>query len=254
MIKMNYGSDYEREFLNDVICQIINEHCKDFDFSGFAEVIVYPIGYLSNNSSGRMEDNKLLLSYHLLKDISFVCDVYNPNAKIYLDQILSHCVSNEAVKCLYSTIYHELCHMTRRKKMPDIYDAVMKYWDDDVYLAFAAQYWVEYDAHLLSNKLENLNLARKYCESFVKFDWRTNENGYWYLLKCLAYFTSRLNLLNINNIYIDLSKIRDKEILELVYLTINESDILINHELVDEIHLLQELRNLFESCHKNIYL
>lgn len=214
-IEMIYGTCFEKDLLYEVVLLVIEKYCYDINI-GNVMLAVVPIDYLPNKSSGRIEGKKILLSYQLLKDISINNRYYNADLKLSLAELERNIKSQESMLVFKSTIFHELVHLSRKELIPILYEAVEKYWDDDICLAMAAQYWVEYDAHLISNRLESLIVSKQFCESFISFDWKSNQDGYWYLLKCLSYFITRLRLLEENNIHLDINKIKNKNIVKLI--------------------------------------
>jgi len=250
-IEMKCGTNYEKELLYENIIMILDKYCCDLILNDI-NVIVVPIDYLPNKSSGRMEGMNLLLSYQLFEDISKTNRFYDANSILKLSDIMINEESKEAILILQSTIFHELVHFDRRKLIPEIYNAVEKYWDEDIYLAMAALYWAEYDAHLISDRLENLIVSTDFCKSFIEYDWKTNKNGYLYLLKCLSYFITRMRLLKNNNVYLNIFEIKNKSVKKLIEKTEFESNILENKIPFNDISYLNALKMVFKEIHKEI--
>lgn len=250
---MNYGTSFEKEFLYEIVLSVIEKHCCDINIKDVT-VTVVPIDYLPNQSSGRIENGKILLSYQLLKEVSNNNPFYDANSKLTVEEIEKNLETQESILVLKSTIFHEIVHLSRKETIPALYEAVEKYWDDDIFLAMAAQYWVEYDAHLISNRLESLIVSKNFCECFISFDWKMNEHGYWYILKCLPYFTARMKLLEDNNIHLDINEIKNKKIIELIKKIQDESSKLERVIPFDELSYLDGIKIVFDEMYEEIKL
>jgi len=249
-VVMHIGTEYEKMFLEEVIKHIIVNFASNLDLSGIVSIELLPHKTIPNESSGRMENKKLLLSYHLLSDIAYKCENYNSNTEIDFKKVSGDYKVIEEVNVLFTTIYHELFHFDDRKKRPKLYASVEINWDENIYLSLAALYWIEFSTHYNGKLRETEQHMQKYCNNFVNRNWNFSNEEYFYMLKQMPYFIYRcfhFSIIQFNELITKIDNIIEQK---MVIECREVSEKLITLEKFDDYVELRQLEIIFRKAYK----
>lgn len=159
---------------------------------------------LPNSSSGRTYGDKIILSrkngLEMLEHIE----------KIDIDKIIEG-----EDRVLFSTIYHELWHVSTWKQYLSLYESVLKDGEHDLYKAFASQFWIEYISHKETVFIESQDVMKQFCIIFSQKRWENMDDGYFYFMKSLPYYIVRSQYMGMFEKLTE--KISCKELKEAVY-------------------------------------
>ena len=159
---------------------------------------------LSNNSSGRTYGDKIILSRkNGLERLEHI-------EKIDIDKIIEG-----EDRVLFSTIYHELWHVSTWKQYYSLYESVFKDGEKNPYKAVASQFWIEYTSHKETVFAESQDVMKQFCIIFSQKRWENMDDGYFYFVKALPYYIVRSQYMGMFEEMTE--KISCKELKEAVY-------------------------------------
>lgn len=186
----NAATEYERIFVENLLDNIITEHCQKFDLQFFK--YFYIVDKMTYNSDARisLNDNMILLSRRLLDVLIKQSKYYDKNGPIDFTCVIndSDCVSTFLT--LKNSVYHELCHMDNATYLKDLYD--IGYHEKDDVKRNVAHYWVEYITHKVNYDFKELEITKQFCFEFRDIDWNlTTRLGYNNFLYNIPYFIYR---------------------------------------------------------------
>ena len=175
----------EEKIVNSIVKYIDDNYADRIDISKLLTVEI--VDALPNDSSGRAIGNKIILARkNGLEYIDYnkISDTQNPD--------------NFKMGVVFSTIYHELWHISTWDNYYEMYEYVMKKDDGkDLFLAFAYMYWIEYIAHIETVFMEVPEVMKEFCVNFVNRKWHRIEGGYIEFIKALPYYLIRAGYINV---------------------------------------------------------
>ena len=189
----------EEKFINDAISFIQCNYSNKLKMEQLKEIEV--VDMLSGGASGRAIRDKLFLARKnglgMLKN------------KIYDE---SQMESDDELRDMLSTIYHELWHISTWEKYQYMYEYVLNEKNDDI-TAYAYLYWIEYIAHMETVFMEVPKRMIDFCQSFLDAKWE--KNYYLYFIKSLPYYLVRSQYLGLYEEFT--FKIKNKELQKVIY-------------------------------------
>lgn len=191
--------------------------------------IIEVVNGLDNDSSGRSMKDKIILPRKFgLEGVKW-------------EGVISHLEStDQQLKMLIGTVYHELWHITTWEKYESMYQYVLEEKSEDIYLVYAYMYWIEYIAHIETVFMEIDEIMKVFCNNFVQKNWHKIDCGYSYFIKGLPYYLVRANHLNV---FDELTKkIKCRELREATYDFDSESKQLFNNKKYTDIEKAQIIR------------
>ena len=135
------------------------------------------------------------------------CDLKNERILVARKNCLEDIDTNS--QYVKGIIYHELWHYCTNEKYKELYHKMMNP-DEDIALAYACQYWIEYIAHIETVFMEDKNIIEKFCIGFVENSEIRSEIGFSYLIKRMPYFLVRAGYIGKYQEYCN--KIKDPEV------------------------------------------
>lgn len=218
-MKINNEAKIQEEYieiLKDIIKNIISNN-PELDLQGLGDIKI--VNNLENESSdGRFENNSIFLPKNKMEEY----------------------MKNEDFDTIKSTIYHELCHVDLKNKLPQLHVLSDEYRNNENYVRyFTIMVYIEYISHIMSLKYETEENIKRFLNSINNRTWNFNDEiSRIYFIKCAPYVLERIN----NNFeYIDIIKSNEfkvhivevKEIIERIP----------NVNLIDDYNVLIELEN-----------
>lgn len=218
-MKINNEAKIQEEYieiLKDIIKNIISNN-PELDLQGLGDIKI--VNNLENESSdGRFENNSIFLPKNKMEEY----------------------MKNEDFDTIKSTIYHELCHVDLKNKLPQLHVLSDEYRNNENYVRyFTIMVYIEYISHIMSLKYETEENIKRFLNSINNRTWNFNDEiSRIYFIKCAPYVLGRIN----NNFeYIDIIKSNEfkvhivevKEIIERIP----------NVNLIDDYNVLIELEN-----------
>lgn len=169
------------EILKDIIKNIISNN-HELDLQGLEDIKI--VNNLENESSdGRFENNSIFLPKNKMEEY----------------------MKNEDFDTIKSTIYHELCHVDLKNKLPQLHVLSDEYRNNENYVRyFTIMVYIEYISHIMSLKYETEENIKRFLKSINNRTWNLNDEiSRIYFIKCAPYVLGRIN----NNFeYIDIIK------------------------------------------------
>lgn len=218
-MKINNETKMQEEYmeiLKDIIKNIISNN-PELDLQGLEDIKI--VNNLENKSSdGKFENNSIFLPKNKMEQY----------------------IKNEDFDTIKSTIYHELCHVDLKNKLPQLHVLSDEYSNNENYVRyFTIMVYIEYISHIMSLKYETEENIKRFLKSINNRTWNFNDEiSRIYFIKCAPYVLGRIN----NNFeYIDIIKsdefkvhiVEVKEIIERIP----------NVNLIDDYNVLIELEN-----------
>lgn len=168
----------EREFIQKSIEFIQKNYSDKICVEELHKVEI--VDSLPNNSSGRTYNDKIILSRkNGLERLEYI-------KKIDIKKIIE-----DDNRVLFSTIYHELWHVSTWKQYRMLYESALKDGERDPYKAFASQFWIEYISHRETVFMESQATMKQFCITFSEKRWENMDGGYCYFIKALPYYIVR---------------------------------------------------------------
>lgn len=204
------------EILKDIIENIIRNN-PELDLQGLESIKI--VDNLENESSdGRSENNVILLPKYKIEEY----------------------IKDENFDTIKLTIYHELCHVDLKSKLPQLHALSDEYRNNENYVRyFTIMVYIEYISHIMSLEYETEENVKRFLNSINNRTWNFNDEiSRIYFIKCVPYVLGRIN----NKFeYIDIIKNKEfkvhivevKEIIERIP----------NVNLIDDYNILIELEN-----------
>lgn len=227
MIKVNNEAKMIKEYLEgleEIINNLVNEN-TELDLNGLEQIKV--VDNIENISSdGRFEKNAIILPKNKMEEY----------------------IKNNDRDTIKSTIYHELCHVDLKNKLPQLHSLCDKYKVEENFIKyFTIMVYIEYVAHIMSLKYETEEITKRFLASINNRTWDFNDEiSRIYFIKYVPYVLGRVN----NNFdYIDIVKSKEfknhiievKEIIErILYIGI-----------IDDYNILLELEDFVSKYINN---
>ena len=226
-MKINNETKMQEEYieiLKDIIKNIISNN-PELDLQGLEDIKI--VNNLENKSSdGKFENNSIFLPKNKMEQY----------------------MKNEDFDTIKSTIYHELCHVDLKNKLPQLHVLSDEYRNNENYVRyFTIMVYIEYISHIMSLKYETEENIKRFLKSINNRTWNFNDEiSRIYFIKCAPYVLGRIN----NNFeYIDIIKsdefkvhiVEVKEIIERIP----------NVNLIDDYNVLIELENYVSKYIRN---
>ena len=94
-----------------------------------------------------------------------------------------------------SIVYHELCHVDLKSKLPQLHILSEKYKQEEKYIKFfTIMVYIEYVCHLMSLKYETEENVKRFLESVNNRKWNFNDEiTKLYFIKDAPYILGRIN-------------------------------------------------------------
>ena len=166
MIKINNEAKIIKEYfdkLKDIIYDIVNKN-TELDLEGLHQIKI--VDNIENTSTdGRFENNKIILPKNKMEEY----------------------IKNNDVATIKSTIYHELCHVDLKNKLPQLHHLCDKYKHEENYIKYVTiMVYIEYIAHIMSLKHESKENIKRFLESINSRTWDfKDEISRIYFIFCL---------------------------------------------------------------------
>ncbi|MBE5820078.1 MAG: hypothetical protein E7310_04640 [Clostridiales bacterium] len=227
MIKVNNEAKMIKEYLEEleeIIHNLVNEN-TELALDGLEQIKV--VDNIENTSSdGRFEKNAIILPKNKMEEY----------------------IKNNDRDTVKSTIYHELCHVNLKNKLPQLHSLCDKYKVEKNFIKyFTIMVYIEYIAHIMSLKYETEEITKRFLESINNRSWNFNDEiSRIYFIKYVPYVLGRVN----NNFdYIDIVKSKEfknhiievKEIIERISYV----------GLIDDYNILLELEDFVSKYINN---
>lgn len=218
-MKINNETKMQEEYieiLKDIIKNIISNN-PELDLQELEDIKI--VNNLENKSSdGKFENNSIFLPKNKMEQY----------------------MKNGDFDTIKSTIYHELCHVDLKNKLPQLHVLSDEYRNNENYVRYyTIMVYIEYISHIMSLKYETEENIKRFLKSINNRTWNFNDEiSRIYFIKCAPYVLGRIN----NNFeYIDIIKsdefkvhiVEVKEIIERIP----------NVNLIDDYNVLIELEN-----------
>lgn len=212
------------EKLEDILNQLINENVE-LNLSNLEQIKI--VDNIENTSSdGRFENNTIILPKNKMEDY----------------------IKKDDTNTIKSTIYHELCHVDLKNKLPQLHNLSEKYRNNEDYIKyFTIMVYIEYISHIMSSKYETDEIIKRFLESVNNRMWNFNDEiTRMYFIKCMPYVLGRINkhaeYINIiKNNEVKRHIVEAKEIIKRIQ----------NENLVDDYNILIELENYISKYISN---
>lgn len=151
MIKIRNEAKMSIEYfkrIEEIITNII-DMSKELNLDGIKEINI--IDNIPNiDSDGRYENDRILL--------------FKDKMEEYL--------KNDDVNTIKSTIYHELCHVDAKKRLPQLHALHEKYMEEENYIkTYTIMVYIEYVTHKKSIKYEKKESIKRFLESINNIEW-----------------------------------------------------------------------------------
>ena len=187
MITINNETKMVKEYLEkleEIIINLVNKN-TELDLKGLYQIKI--VDSIENPiSDGRFENNSIILPKNKIEEY----------------------IKNNDKATISSTIYHELCHVDLKNRLPQLHYLSDKYKQEENYIKyFTIMIYIEYIAHIMSFKYESEVTIKRFLESINSRIWDFNDEiSRITFIKCVPYVLARINK---NFDYINIIKSED---------------------------------------------
>lgn len=251
-VDKNVATNYERQFIEDLLKSILAKYCVGFRLSQVNELLI--VQKLDNEADGNynLSEKRLRISLRLLDTLRKSCSVYSRDCPINLASVMCDFNASDTIRTLRNTIYHELCHADNYHDMPNLYHLVI---DDNssIWKTLTALYWIEYVTHTQYKRIEDKRLFKQFIHDFYAYmpDVST-ETGYCTVLKRLSYLIYRWEILEEDSFTNNLKPCREEAINRLIDDTYLFTKKLLSIYPFNEYKPLLPLEKIFVDTYNNM--
>lgn len=144
------------------------------------------------------------------------------------------------IDTIRSTIYHELCHVDLKNKLPQLHVLSDEYKSKEDYIRyFTIMVYIEYISNIMSLKYETEESIKRFLESINNRTWNfDDEISRIYFIKCVPYI-----LVKITNHFEYIGIIENNEFKKYIVESKEIIERIPNANLIDDYNVLVELEN-----------